>query len=543
MEAALAAGFGTLKVKVGFDADADIERVCLIQFINRGRMRLRVDGNQGFTPQAACRFAANLDPDSIELLEQPCAAGDWKAAAAVAAVSTVPMMLDESIYGAADIRRAAQDGSARFIKLKLMKMGGLSALESTLDLIRKAGMEPVLGNGVATEIGCWAEAAVASTRIRNAGEMNGFLRPATTLLCEPLRIEDGCVVLPPGPMPAPDPGRLSAHRVAHTVVKAPLRLPRRAVAALGASLLAGPSLAQDWAPSRPVRMVVPYAPGGGADTTARLLARPMSEALGRSVVVENRAGAAGTIGAAEVARAAPDGHTILLDAAAHTANSNLLRNLPFDYATAFAPVSQVTVLPMLLLRRGSHGAGGLNAFLAEARTARTPLNYGSAGNGTATHLACAALARAGGFPALHVVYRGGAPMMQDLMAGNIDFAFAVASISLQMVREGVLQALGVSSRTRLSGLPALPTVAEQGLTGFDIAEWNGLYLPAGTPPGIVARFYGAAQSALADPAVRERLPALGAEVVGSDPLTFTAFLRQDRERLALLIREAGITVE
>jgi tripartite-type tricarboxylate transporter receptor subunit TctC/L-alanine-DL-glutamate epimerase-like enolase superfamily enzyme len=543
MEAALAAGFATLKVKVGFDADADLERIRLIQSINRGRMRLRVDGNQGFTAQAACRFAADLDPDSIELLEQPCAAADWEAAAAVAAISTVPMMLDESIYGAADVRRAARDGSARFIKLKLMKMGGIAALEAGLDLVRETGMEPVLGNGVATEIGCWAEAAVASTRIRNAGEMNGFLRPATTLLCEPLRIEGGCIVLPPGPMPAPDPDRLSAHRIAHVVAKTSARVSRRAVAALGASLLPWPALAQDWAPSRPIRMVVPYAPGGGADTTARLLARPMSEALGRPVVVENRAGAAGTIGAAEVARAAPDGHTILLDAAAHTANPSLLRNLPFDYGTAFAPVSQITVLPMLLLRRGGRAPVSLNAFLAEARTARTPLNYGSAGNGSATHLASAALARAGGFPVLHVVYRGGAPMMQDLMAGNIDFAFAVASISLPMVREGTLQALAVSSTTRLSSLPTLPTVAEEGLQGFDMAEWNGLYLPAGTPQGIVARFHRGTLAALADPTLRERLPALGAEAVGSDPPTFTAFLRQDRERLALLIREAGITIE
>ncbi len=214
MEAAIAAGFGTLKVKVGFDAEADLARCRLIQRLNAGRLRLRVDGNQGFTREEACRFAAALDADSIELLEQPCAAGDWDAAVAVARVAAVPMMLDESIYGPDDIRRAADLGCARFIKLKLMKMGGVAALEAGLALIRGLGMEPVLGNGVASEIGCWAEAAVAHRMIRNAGEMNGFLRPRACLLSAPLRQEGGAVLLPPGPMAAPDPARLQACRVA-----------------------------------------------------------------------------------------------------------------------------------------------------------------------------------------------------------------------------------------------------------------------------------------------------------------------------------------
>jgi L-alanine-DL-glutamate epimerase-like enolase superfamily enzyme len=215
MEVALAAGFRTMKVKVGFDVEADLARCRLIQRLNAGRLSLRIDGNQGFTQQAGCRFAASLDPDAIELLEQPCPAGDWQAALAVARVAAVPVMLDESIYGPDDIRRAAELGCARFVKLKLMKMGGVAALESGLRLIRALGMEPVLGNGVATEIGCWAEAAIASRLVRNAGEMNGFLRPAATLLRTPLRREDGAVVLPPGPMAAPDPAQLAAHQVAH----------------------------------------------------------------------------------------------------------------------------------------------------------------------------------------------------------------------------------------------------------------------------------------------------------------------------------------
>jgi len=213
MEAAYARGFGTLKIKVGFDATADLERLRLIQRLNQGRMRLRVDGNQGYTREAACRFAAAMDPDSIELLEQPCDAADWAAAVAVAGCSAVPLMLDESIYGPEDIHRAAELRCARFIKLKLMKMGGIAALQDGLRLIRSLGMEPVLGNGVASEVGCWAEAAIAHGLVRNAGEFNGFLRPRARLLGAPLAVEAGEVVLPPSPAaPAPDPDLLRAAR-------------------------------------------------------------------------------------------------------------------------------------------------------------------------------------------------------------------------------------------------------------------------------------------------------------------------------------------
>jgi tripartite-type tricarboxylate transporter receptor subunit TctC/L-alanine-DL-glutamate epimerase-like enolase superfamily enzyme len=506
MEAAIARGFGTLKIKVGFDANADAARMRLIQRLNRGRARLRVDGNQGFTREEACAFAAGLDPDSIELLEQPCAADDWDAAAAVAKVSAVPMMLDESIYGEADIRRAAALGCARFVKLKLMKMGGIAALEAGLRLIRDLGMEPVLGNGVASEIGCWAEAAVAAGLVRNAGEFNGFLRPRARLLAAPMEVRDGAVLLLPGRRPRLIPtccvpsGSPSSMRSAgpdrpdneeqtgggaFMNGEDPGGFGRRVLGLGVLAAMAAPrgGLAQAaWAPTRPIRMVVPYAPGGGADTTARLLARPMGEALGQPVVVENRAGAAGTIGAAEVARSAPDGHTVLLDAAAHTANPSLLRNLPFDYAAAFAPVSQVTVLPMLLLVRRDRPVDSLAAFIAHGRAARSLLNYGSAGNGTATHLACANLVRLRGFEARTSSTAAARRMLQDLMAGSIDFAFAVASISLPLLQDGRLRALAVSSARRLSSLADLPTVDRKRLPDFDIASGTACTCPPACRP-------------------------------------------------------------
>ena len=205
----LAEGFGTLKIKVGFDAARDARRVKRIQKAVAGRCRLRIDANQGYDREQGRAFAAALDPEGIELFEQPCAAGDWDSARAVADVSPVPMMLDESIYGMDDIERAARLKAARYIKLKLMKMATLEALALGLRRIRELGMEPVLGNGVACEVGCWMEACVARTLIGNAGEMNGFLKPVTRLLAEPLRFTGGALVLDAGYVPRLDADAVS----------------------------------------------------------------------------------------------------------------------------------------------------------------------------------------------------------------------------------------------------------------------------------------------------------------------------------------------
>ncbi|PWG64568.1 mandelate racemase/muconate lactonizing enzyme family protein [Spiribacter halobius] len=217
VEGHLAEGYDTLKVKVGFDVGTDLARVARIRAAVAGRARLRLDANQGYDREQACRFVGELDPDGIELVEQTCAAGDWEAAVAVARVAPVPLMLDESIYGHADIERAAELGCAGLIKFKLMKAGGLDALEGALQRIRELGMTPVLGNGVAGEIGCWLEACVGVRWIDNAGEMNGFLKPRFSLLREPLQVEGGALRLPAGP-PVPDPDALAAATVAsHTV--------------------------------------------------------------------------------------------------------------------------------------------------------------------------------------------------------------------------------------------------------------------------------------------------------------------------------------
>ncbi len=204
---AVAGGYNTLKVKVGFDVENDLERVRFIQERNHGRARLRVDANQGYDRRDGCRFASAIDPADIELLEQPCHAHDWESLQAVAKVSRVPLMLDESIYTETDIERAARLGAA-FVKLKLMKFVSLERLARGLELIRDLGMEPVLGNGVASDFGCWMEACVARRHIRNAGEMNGFLRPVTSLARPPLRVEGGELLLSPGGAPHLDEAAL-----------------------------------------------------------------------------------------------------------------------------------------------------------------------------------------------------------------------------------------------------------------------------------------------------------------------------------------------
>ncbi len=203
IEQAVAAGFGTLKIKVGFDVESDLQRVRYIQDCNAGRTILRIDANQGYNRKDGCRFASRVDPEDIELLEQPCHADDWSSLEAVSKVTSVPLMLDESIYSETEIQRAAHIG-ASYVKLKLMKFVSLTRLEQGLDRIRELGMEPVLGNGVASDIGCWMEACVARSHIRNAGEMNGFLRQSEPLSKSQLRIEAGALLLIPDGEPQLD---------------------------------------------------------------------------------------------------------------------------------------------------------------------------------------------------------------------------------------------------------------------------------------------------------------------------------------------------
>jgi tripartite-type tricarboxylate transporter receptor subunit TctC len=319
-----------------------------------------------------------------------------------------------------------------------------------------------------------------------------------------------------------------------------LQLSRRGVIS-AAALLTMPRFAhaQGAWPQRPIRIVLPYAPGGSTDAAARLISMPMSQTLGQPVVVENRPGATGTIGAAEVARAPKDGYTLLVDAAAHGSNHALYRNLPFNYARDFAPISQLTISPQILAVHPSLPVRTVPELVALAKRQPGALSYGTPGNGSAGHLACASLAWHAGMDVTQVAYRGGGPAVQDLLANQISFTFASVSAVLGLVQDGKLRPLAVSSLNRITPLPDVPAIAET-YPGFDINEWAGLYAPAGTPGKVLDRAGDAARAALALPEVRSRLDQLGAQTVASSRAEFTAWLTQHRMRMSELVQAAAI---
>jgi L-alanine-DL-glutamate epimerase-like enolase superfamily enzyme len=213
IERLISSGFKTLKVKVGFDVEKDSLKVKNVQRVLKERAKIRLDGNQGYSRSEAIRFIELLDPAGIELFEQPCHADDWDSALAISKIANVPMMLDESIYGLEDIQRAADLKIATYIKVKLMKFGSYQNLSNALSLISNLGMKPVLGNGVAGEIGCWMEALAAKTHITNAGEMNGFLKPVSSVLQNPLQFKDGCILLEPAYIPNVDLNLINQYQI------------------------------------------------------------------------------------------------------------------------------------------------------------------------------------------------------------------------------------------------------------------------------------------------------------------------------------------
>jgi len=298
--------------------------------------------------------------------------------------------------------------------------------------------------------------------------------------------------------------------------------------------------AQRTFPSRPIRLIVPYAAGGGGDTVSRMIAGPMGERLGQPVVVENRGGAGGSIGAAVAAQAEPDGHTVFFDALGHVINPHLIRDLAFSYERAFAPVTMLATHTMIMLGSLSHRARSFAEILEQLRRDGAKLSYGSPGSGSGPHLATESLLRRAGVKATHIPYRGAGPALQDVMAGSIPFAVATASSAVPLVREGKMIGLAVLSRQRLESLPSVPTVSESGLSGFSFDEWSGLFVPAGTPETVISKIHLAARETLNLPAMRERFGALGTVPLGSTPQEFASFLATQRAEIAQLVDQAGL---
>jgi len=327
-------------------------------------------------------------------------------------------------------------------------------------------------------------------------------------------------------------------------------IPRRALLGAAAALCAaaGAARAQGQGaapafPTRPLRFIVPYPPGGGGDTVARLIAPGMAETLGQPVVVENRGGAGGSIGAAAVAQAAPDGYTFLLDAMGHIVNPLVLRGLAFDYARAFAPIGLIVFQPQILAVPATSPARTVADLVALMRARPGGLSFGSSGNATGPHLASELFLLRAGARAVHVPYRGGAPALADLMAGSIDFLFGTAGTLTGVAREGRIRALAVSSARRVAALPAVPTMQEAGIADYVFDEWNGLFAPAGTPPAILARLHRAMAAALAQPSVRERMATIGIVPAGDGPEPFAAFLARQRAVVAEVVEKAQVVAQ
>ena len=329
--------------------------------------------------------------------------------------------------------------------------------------------------------------------------------------------------------------------------------PLRSRRAMLGSLLATPALAalpgvawgQAGWPDRPVRIVVPFTPGGSTDIIARALGAELQSALGQPFVVENRGGAGGTVGCEVVAHAPPDGYTLLMGHIGTLAvNPFLYRNLTYDTVTSFAPIVLAAVVPnVMVVNPRKMPTGGIQELIALAKRRPGALTYGSGGNGSAAHIAMAAFNLATGTEMTHVPYRGTAPMMNDLIGGNIDLTFTGGPPALPPVRAGLLRALGVSSRERLSGAPDIPTLDEQGVSGFDATQWYGLLAPAGTPRPIVERLNRESARILKGEALRPRLEAEGAVASPGAPEDFRDFILAERTRWGEVVRRADMRAD
>lgn len=323
-----------------------------------------------------------------------------------------------------------------------------------------------------------------------------------------------------------------------------MKLSRRHALAATAALGLKPSIAHAQSfPSKPIRLVVPYSAGGGADTTARLIAPKLQEALGQTIVVDNKPGAGGMIGDESVAKATADGHTLLIGAFAHAVNPSLFPRMAFRTPEDFAPVSLLVTVPELLVITPSHPARNVAELVALAKAQPGKLSYASSGNGSAQHLAAELFKMRTGTDIQHVPYKGGALAVADVAAGHVPFYFGNMSSALPQVRGGRVRALAVTSAARSPAAPDVPTIAEAGVKDCEISEWNALIAPAGTPPQVIARLHAEVAKIMRMEEIKVRFADLGADAVGSTPDELAAFLRAEMSKWAEVVKTANIKAE
>ncbi len=297
-------------------------------------------------------------------------------------------------------------------------------------------------------------------------------------------------------------------------------------------------------PGKPITLVVPFPAGGALDAVARPMAEGMRKVLGQAVIVENVPGAGGTVGTGNVARAAPDGYTILLGSVAtHAIAAGIYPKLSYDPLANFAPITQLTRGPLVLAVAPQFKAGSVRELVAAAKASPGTINYASTGNGTALHVAGELFKSAAGINVQHVPYRGGGQAMTALMAGEVSYIIGNTQLVMPLINGGKIKALAVTGERRLAALPELPTMADAGTPGVDVVTWFGLFAPAGTPADIIEQLNGAATAALKSEAVQRSLATMGDEPVGSSVADFSNFVRTEHQRWVQITRSAGIKVE
>ena len=300
--------------------------------------------------------------------------------------------------------------------------------------------------------------------------------------------------------------------------------------------------AQDW-PNKPIRMIVPFPPGGGTDTVARPLAAKLSEILGQQVVIDNRGGAGGTIGAAVVAKAPPDGYTVLLYSVHGAVAASVYASLPYDIEKDLVPVTTAAIFPDVLVAANRVPAKTLPELIAFAKANPGKVNCGSAGTGTSRHLSCELFNLQAGIKATHVPYKGTGPATTALLAGEIDYIFEALGSASAHVRAGTIRPIAVTSAKRSPSFPEIPTAIESGLPSFEVTSWYGLWLPAGTPRPIVQKLHESVVKAFEDPQLRETWFKLGAEAGGATPDEFRDLVRREVAKWARVVKEAGVKAE
>jgi len=320
------------------------------------------------------------------------------------------------------------------------------------------------------------------------------------------------------------------------------RIARLVIPAVGLTLLAANVQAQAY-PSKPIRWIVPFPPGGSTDLLARVVGQKLTESWGQQVIVENRGGAGGTLGAAEAARAPADGYTLLMGAIHHTIATSVYPKLPYDFQRDFAPITVVAIVPNVLVVNPAVPATSTKELIAYAKANPGKLTYGSAGMGTAHHLIGEVFNLRAGTEIVHVPYKGSAPAVADLIGGQVSIMYDTVASCLPHVKSGKLRPLAVATAKRSSALPDVPTIAESALPGFEVTTWFGALAPAKTSPEIVAKLNAEMVKILNMPDVRKRLLEAGAEPVGNAPEQMAAQIKRETEEFGKIVKQAKITVE